>query len=525
MIKNRIVGTMAVLALLQGANSCSLDEEFEGNPRPDQLPQGEASALLSGVYNSLRDPIQGCVNVYALEEVSTDEVIMPTRGPDWDDNGKWRALYLHSWDPNNERVRETFTALNRAVYASTDILQFNPTVQQAAEARMLRAWAMFWELDLYNQVLYRDPGEKATKPARVRVGTEALTYIISEITAIRADLPDGPAGRANKDAARALLMKCYLNKGAYANRKSPTFDVADMNQVVRLADEIIATNRYSFTANYFDNFAPNNSAIGRENIFTQENTYGNAGPVRDYWKFVSHYNLIPVNGYNGPATTAETYDRYEAADKRRGVAYRDATASTTNSANPGNRINVGYLAGQQYSLRDDAVLKDRAGANLIFTKDINLFETGRDLEVKGIRPLKYPVDYASEEKGGNGAENDHVSFRLADVLLMKAEAIMRGGTATSTGPYGATALALVNYIRTHPSRGASALPSLSLDVLLDERGRELYNEQWRRQDLIRFGKFLLPRKDKPQSPDKCLLYPIPSTQVSVNPLLTQNPGY
>jgi hypothetical protein len=118
-----------------------------------------------------------------------------------------------------------------------------------------------------------------------------------------------------------------------------------------------------------------------------------------------------------------------------------------------------------------------------------------------------------------------VSFRLADVLLMKAEAILRGGTPTSAGAYGGTALAIVNSLRTHPSRGASALPSLTLDILLDERGRELYGESWRRQDLIRFGKFLLARKDKPLSDPSRLIYPIPQTQVDVNRNITQNPGY
>ena len=522
MTKNRIIRTAAILALLQVANSCQLNEDINGNLTEDQIPSGNPAALLQGVYNSLRDPIQGSVNVFALEEVTTDERIMPTRGPDWDDNGKWRALYLHNWDSNNEQVRNTFTALNGIIYASTDILRFGPNTQQQAEARFLRSWAMFWVLDLYDQVLYREPGESVTQPAKLRKGTEALNYIVSEILAVQKDLPDGPASKANKDAARALLMKCYLNKGAYANRKTPTFDAADMNLVIKLADEIISSNKYSFTPDYFDNFAPNNTAIGKENIFTQENTYGNGGDVRSYWKFVSHYNLFPVNGYNGPATTAEFYDKFEDTDKRRGEAY---PGNSPSAANPGKRINVGFLIGQQYSLKDDSPLKDRAGSPLIFTKDVNIFETGKDLEVKGIRPLKYPVDYASEDKGGNGAENDHVSFRLADVLLMKAEAILRGGTATSAGAYGSTPLALVNYIRTLPSRGASALPALTLDNLLDERGRELYNEQWRRQDLIRFGKFLLPRKDKPQTADKYLVFSIPQTQVDVNPNITQNPGY
>ncbi|OGX92063.1 RagB/SusD family nutrient uptake outer membrane protein [Hymenobacter coccineus] len=517
----KIGGAAAVLALLQMTSGCAINEKLEGQLTEDQIPKGDPSALLQGVYNSQRDPIQGCVSVFALEEVSTDARIMPTRGPDWDDNGKWRALYNHTWDAQNERVRDTYTQLNGIIYAATDLLRFSPNNQQQAEARFLRAWASYLVLDLYDQVLYREPGETLSMLARVRKGSEALTYIISEITAVQANLPDGPAGKANKDAARVLLMKCYLNKGVYANRATPTFAAADMNQVVTLADQIISSNKYAFTTNFFDNFAPNNTAIGKENIFTQENTFGNGGPTRDFWKFVSHYNMVPVNGYNGPATTAAFYSLFEAGDKRRGVAYQ----TSGGPANPDSRINVGFLVGQQYNLSTGAALTTRSGAPLAFTQDINLFETGADLEAKGIRPIKYPVDYVSEARGGNSSENDHVSFRLADVLLMKAEAIMRGGTATSAGTYGATALDIVNSLRTHPSRGASALASLSLSTLLDERGRELYGESWRRQDMIRFGTFLQARKDKPASDAKYLIYPIPQTQVDVNSNITQNPGY
>ncbi|SNC60974.1 SusD family protein [Hymenobacter gelipurpurascens] len=517
----KIVCTASVLALLQVASSCELNETLEGQLTQDQIPKGNPASLLQGVYNAQRDPIQGHVSVFALQEVSTDSRIMPTRGPDWDDNGKWRALYNHTWDPNNERVRDTFTQLEGIIYSSTDLLRFDPTPQQAAESRFLRAWATFLLLDLYDQVLYREPGENLAENAKVRKGTEALDFIVSEINAIQKDLPDGPAGKANKDAARVLLMKCYLNKGVYANRQAPTFAAADMNQVITLADQVINSGKYSFTPNYFDNFAPNNTAIGLENIFTQPNTFGNAGPTRDLWKFVSHYNMRPVDGYNGPAAPASLYDLFEATDKRRGQAY-DIPGGP---ANTGRRINVGFLIGQQYNLLTDAPLTTRSGAPLVFTKDINLFETGADLEAKGIRPIKYPVDYVSEAKGGNGCENDHVTFRLADVLLMKAEAILRGGTATSAGSYGSTALAIVNSLRTHPSRGASALPSLTLDILLDERGREFYSESWRRNDMIRFGKFLLARKDKPVSDPKYLIYPIPKSQADVNSNIVQNPGY
>lgn len=518
---SKIAYAAALLTLLQGAASCELDETLQGELTRDQIPKGDPTALLQGVYNAQRDPIQGHVSVFALQEVSTDSRIMPTRGPDWDDNGKWRALYNHTWDGNNERVRDTFNQLEGIIFASTDLLRFEPSVQQDAEARFVRAWATFLLLDMYDQVLYRDPGEPLNNLAKVRKGTEALDYIVSELNAIQANLPDAPVSRATKDAAKVLLMKCYLNKGVYANRQAPTFAAADMNQVIRLADELINSGKYSFTPNYFDNFAPNNGAIGRENIYTQENTFGNSGPVRDLWKFVSHYNMRPVDGYNGPAAPAELYDLFEATDRRRGQAYSVAGGPP----NPGRRTNVGFLVGQQYNLITDAPLTTRSGAPLAFTREINLFETGADLEAKGIRPIKYPVDYVSEDKGGNGAENDHVTFRLADVLLMKAEAMLRGGTPTSAGPYGGTALAIVNSLRTHPSRGASALPSLNLNVLLDERGRELYSESWRRQDMIRFGTFLRARKDKPVSDPKYLLYPIPQNQVDINSNITQNPGY
>lgn len=516
----KIFTAAAALVLLQATNSCSLKEDFSGSLASPANGGGanSASSLLTGVYNSVRGPFEGNVNAFALSEVTTDERIMPTRGPDWDDNGVWRALHQHTWDANHSQIQNTFNGLNGIVYGATDLLRYNPTPQQAAEARFLRAFAMFWELDFFDQVSYREPGESVLELAKVRKSADALNYIISEVTAIQNDLPVGPAGKANKDAARTLLMKCYLNKGAFASRAAPTFAAADMNSVIRLADEIIASNRYTFTANYFDSFAPNNTAIGSENIFTDENIGGTTGSdMSHHWYFVSHYNMKP-SGYNGPATTSDFYDKFEASDKRRGIAYN------TGLANPGRRINVGFLIGQQYDLTNDTPLQDRSGAPLAFIKEVKIIETGRNLEVTGIRCNKYPPDFVN---GDNyQANNDLVHFRLADVLLMKAEAIMRGGTGTSAGTYGNTALALVNSIRTHVSRGASAFTTITPEIMLDERGRELYNEQWRRQDLIRFGKFLQPFQEKSKvSAATYLIFPIPNQQLAVNTNLTQNPGY
>jgi hypothetical protein len=378
-------------------------------------------------------------------------------------------------------------------------------------------------LDGWGQVNYRDPGESVLNPSRVRSNADALNYIISELNAILPNLPDAPAKVANKNAARVLLMKCYLNKGVWASnasRLAPTFAAADMNQVITLADQIINSGTYSLTANYFDNFAPNNGSIGSENIWTAENVGGvEAGNLQSRWRSTMHYNQTP-GGWNGFATLSDFYNKFEATDKRRGVNYN----SQGRPANPGNRVNVGFLRGQQYNLANDQPLKDRTGAPLSFTDVVKAVEVGTNLEVTGIRAFKYPIDYINTD--GGSIDNDYVYFRLADVLLMKAEAILRGGTATSAGPYGNTPLAIVNYIRTHASRGATALASVTLDNLLDERGRELYLESWRRQDMIRFGKFLAPFQEKNYTSDnKYVLFPIPNRFLAVNPNLVQNPGY
>lgn len=507
-----------VSGILLWSGCTKLEEKLQGEATDSQVggSGGSADALLRGVYNSLRLPYQSNDQVFALSEMSTDELIAPTRGGDWDDNGVWRVLHSHQWDGDNIHIRDAFNNLGGVVYTATNILQFKPSTQQAAEARFLRAFAMFSVLDLFDQVPYRDPGEQVTQAARVRSGMDALNYIISEVNEVLPNLPDVATARnnitkANKDAARVLLMKCYLNKGVFSNRAAPTFDNADLAQVVTLADQIITSGRYTFSDNYFDNFSPRNGTLSKENIFTAENQGGvDAGGLNAIWHTVMHYNQNPP-GWNGWTTLSDFYGKFEAADVRRGAAYPTGTGGPPN---PGNRVNVGFLIGQQYNLTNDAALQDRTGAPLAFTPEVSSIETGANLEVTGIRVVKYCPDYVND---GNGkVDNDFVYYRYPDVLLMKAEAQLRQGNAGG-------ALLLVNQVRA--ARGASLMAAVNLDQLLDERGREFYWECSRRQDLIRFGKFLQSWQEKPNDDPKNLIFPIPSQQLAVNPNLKKNPGY
>ena len=488
--------------------SCTkLEEKFNGDLTPAQVGSSSSNndALLKGIYDAMRTPYQDQSRWWAAEEHTSDETIGPTRGGDWDDNGVWRVMHAHKWDGNHLFLRNTFEDLGGIVYSATDFLKFNPTAAQAAQARFLRAFANFSWVDGWDQVPYREEGSNILDLPKVRKGTEVIDYIIAEINSIMNDLPDGPANVANKDAAKVLLMKCYLNKGAIANRAAPTFDAADMQQVISLADQLINGGKYSLTPDYFDNFAPTNDVKGvKENIFTAENIGGSSsGPVRSRWFCTLHYNQKP-SSWNGFTTLSDFYNKFDANDKRRSETYAGVTDVSG--------IHPGFLIGQQYDQTGTA-LKDRGGNPLSFTPEVKAIETGKNLEVTGIRVVKYPIDYVS----GDNANNDYVYYRYADVLLMKAEALLRSGGSA------ATATALVNQVRARS--GAAALATVSLDQLIDERGREFYWEGQRRTDLIRFGKYLNPWQEKPTDDPKYLIFPIPNQQLAANPNLVQNPGY
>lgn len=511
-----MIGSVATSIL-----SCTkLKEEFKG-----ELEEGtsnvEPGGLLTTAYISLNTPYQQ-EQRWVMQEISTDAAMAPTRGGDWDDNGMHRAIHLHTWNADNAYMNNTFVSLGTAIYNASNVLRYKPNAQQAAEAKFIRALAMFDLLDLYGVVPIRE-GEALED---FRISPEvlqpqaAIDYMVKDLNEILASLPaSGAAYVANRNAARTLLMKIYLNKGAFINRQSPSFAAEDMNKVIALAKEITATGQYTVSAKgkYFDNFAPDNDVKSTENIFTLFNKNGErGGNVDRTWNTIAHYNMNP-GGWNGWCTLSDYYDKFSASDERRGIYYEYAADTTSNRKKAFKRQNVGFFAGQQYNWSTNKPLMARnpSSAPLSFTREVTIRTSGATLETAGIRPMKYAFDYAVSGQ----RNNDWVVFRYSDVLLMQAEAILRGGTGTAVD-----ALALVNSIRVN--RNVSALAALTLDNLLDERARELYWEGWRRQDLIRFGKFLLAWQEKAADPDpRTLVYPIPSQQIAVNPNLKQNPGY
>lgn len=532
-MKYRNIIMIATVSMFSISACTKLEEKLNSETVAGGTSGGtvNVTALLAGAYRSLEGPFMNQDQLWASAEQTTDEAVGPTRGGDWDDNGIWRVYHNHRWTSEHAFLTNTYRSLAQAQFAATTVLDNNPSPQQAAEAKFIRAFAMWHVLDGWDQVPFRSTslGDLTNTLPEVKKGTECADYLIAELNAAIPNLPSGAGlGIATKDAARALLMKIYLNKGVYANRAAPTFSAADMNQVITLADQILAGS-YNLGTNFFNNFAPNNTVIGTELVYTlrADNGLGVGGNGPMYQAFSGlHYNMNP-SGWNGFATLGDFYDKFDATDKRRGGP--GAVAGPPAPGQPGyypgltnvTGLWVGLLFGQQYN-QSGTPLLDRKNNPLSFTKAVALKETGNNLEVTGIRVMKYVPDLANQFPWNN----DLVVFRLADILLMKAEAILRGGTATTVAPYGGTALSIINYIRTHVTRGVTPLGAVTLDNVYDERGRELYWENWRRNDMVRFGKFLSPKALKPNvSGPERLIFPIPNEQLVINPNLTQNPGY
>ncbi|MCH7408118.1 RagB/SusD family nutrient uptake outer membrane protein [Belliella sp. DSM 111904] len=493
---------LPILAFSLITLSCTdLVEELKSD-----LPEDKARAflnenvnfdvLLETVYREFDSRyIQHAGSVWLLQEVSADAAIVPSRPSGWDNGGVYRELHTHSWTPENAYIIAVWNGLNRGIFNATNVLSFNPSDAVAAEARFLRAFFMYTILDLFNQVPFREPGDDLLLPSTVLTGGEAVEFIIDEV---KAALPllatTGPAYRATQNAARALLAKLYLNKAVYYQRSNPQFDAQDMQRVIAYADEITEKS-LDF---YWDSFVPDNNLNSNELIFTIEGR----GGVRSHSLWVWWHAIFPTEmilpnggGWNGFASTPEVYDLFEANDVRRYYEHPITVA---------RGYNAGFLTGQQFDPNGDAL------PGVVFTKEIPTL-VGATLW-NGYRPVKYIPDYANP----GAADNDVVLLRYADVLLMKAEALLRLGDTQQ-------ALQIVNLIRTE--RNASEFQSLDLDLLLDERARELYWEGHRRQDMIRFGKFLGSWTLKTSSSDQYLLFTIPPADVLANPNLDQTPGF
>ena len=486
-----------------------LDEQLGTNLVSDP---NNVEALINPPYASLRRTIEW-YDYWGLQEVSTDEVIVPARGTDWYDNGDWQKLHLQTWTPDHVRLKNVWEVLNQgvsrantAIYYIGKFPQTATTTQYINEAKFLKSYYMYLLCDLFGQVPFREADDVDFSVApQVLSRKDAADKIITELNAIMPSLKtkaDVGSSRATVGAAQALLAKVYMNYEVWTGVKKYT-------EAITACNSLISSPNYAVATDYWTMFQKDVTEHPEFILRIPMDDMVDMGSGSVWVNFTLHYSQVFGNvtsTWNGPSTTSTFYNTF---DKVNDARYQD------NRIKAECGFNQGFLVGQQYGL-DGTALKQRNGSPLIFVPEVNLQSSP---ENAGIRVVKFAPNSATTHQFSS--PNDVPVMRISDIYLLRAEAKLRTGDA-------AGALTDINYLRSKRSAAGKTLPALAsvtLDDILKERGYELYWEGLRRQDLIRFGKFGEVWQEKPATAATKAIYPIPTSAKDVNKNLTQNPGY
>jgi starch-binding outer membrane protein, SusD/RagB family len=443
---------------------------------------------------------------FKAQELTTDEAVIG-----WND-GSIKDYHNMNWTSGNEfiaamyyRIFYQITLCNEFVRETTDDKLaergFSGDANIKAfrvEARFLRALSYYHALDMFANppfVTEKDPLGAFLPKQTTRAAL--FTYVETELKEIEGLLAEPKAneyGRADKAAAWTLLAKLYLNAEVYTGTSKATECITYCNKVIAAG--------YALEPKY-ENLFKIGSETSKEMIFpirfdgTRSKTWGGM-------TFLVHAGVggtmkaadFGINGgWSGLRTTKGLVSLFNNASSKLDTFDTRAMFHTD---------------GQTLEIDDVGVFTN----GYAITKFKNVDVNGK----------------AGTDPAGDFPDTDFPMFRLADVHLMYAEAVLRGGA----GGTQAQALLYVNGLRTRAKSGVGNLATLTLNNILDERGRELYWECHRRTDLIRFKKFttadyLWPLKGGAKTgtgvAEKFNIFPLPAKDVIANPNLTQNAGY
>ncbi|HTK20464.1 MAG TPA: RagB/SusD family nutrient uptake outer membrane protein [Mucilaginibacter sp.] len=508
--KHLIIACIVILAGSIMPSCTKLDKKIysvepTGNfyQTPDQLKAGIAPA-----YAALQNLPDG--NVMQMNEITSDEIVVPTRGNDWYDGGQWQGLWLHKFKPD-VFVDGGWGDLNNGVGKVNFILNIlnglpsKPSNYDAivAELKVLRAYYLYQMMDMFGNIPvvtdYNTDPSKVVQVTRANVYAFLKSELTTNVPLLTTDVGKANYGKLTQYAGYMLLAKLYMNAQVYTG-------TADWADAITALNTVINSNKYALQSNYFDNFSTNNDISG-ENIFVVPFDKVNIGGMN--WEMQTlHYSHNLTYGltgqpWNGFCSTSDVYNKYDASDARRAQ----------------------FLVGQQYAADGVTPLMDpQANLPVILNPNVtSLSDASLPFRMAGARNIKYHPESGT----AGGQSNDGVIFRLADAYLMRAEALMRTGDA-------AGALVDVNKVRARAGITAWTSGDLTLGSLLDERSRELMWEGWRRQDLIRFqtatpGTHYFTGVRTPAKTDDgdthTFIFPIPAPELLSNPNLHQNPGY
>ena len=537
-MKKSINYTILLALIFMGAACHKLDVPITTQLTPDVFPQNPSQFIQASgpAYVALRGNFS--IDYWFIQSLSTDESIMPARGGNWYDNQNYRMMHYHDWTKDHGWTNANWTWLSKTIGAANQSISILGTTmpegasksQIFAELKMVRALAYFMMMDLYGNVPLDTVYGDFTSHANV-ARAQVFAFIENDVKAAMPYLSSVTGtttyGRATRYTAFALLAKMYLNAQYYTG-------TARYNECIVACDSVMASGKFSLEsrANYLNMFYPTNGPSNPEFIFAipydpaATSAYGLNGfmyharydvPRSETAKFGLKFTPSAPR-----STLPEFYANFSDANDIRNRQWLTGPQFLNDGVTPVTVTTTKKGYDQFYTGADGAAsysYQVNLTPNIALRQDAALFDCGND-EIAwnmGYRNIKFYPDASSTNRNQN---NDVPMFRYSDILLMKAEAILRGGAATN----GQTALSLVNQLRAVRTTSV-ALAAVTLDELYTERSREFAWECWHRNDMIRFGKYEGKWGFKTNADTYRRIFPIPTSAMVVNPALVQNPGY
>lgn len=542
--------------LLAALSMTSCLDEHPKDLLDEDAIYGSASDIyinaVASLYNYIgganeSEGIQGtCRGIYDYNTLTTDEAMIPIRGGDWYDGGLWNAMYQHRWTADDQSLYDTWKYIYKVIVLankSLDIISSKSGLLSAAqqqeyraEVRAIRAMFYYYAMDMFGRVplvLSTDEQRYSSLFQGQTDRSSVFHFVFQELQQVLPSLPDQHSnkegnyyGRITQPVVNFLLAKLALNAEiymyddwtqGYANRPKgsdihfsvPAAEASSHGGAKELNAwetciyycDKLAEEGYVLESDDAFNFSTHNET-SKENIFTipmDKNIYTN----QFHYLFRSyHYTHGGALGWGSENGTCATISTMKA--NHYGEADEDA------------RCKMNFVAGV-VKVDGHELLMDN-GKPLEYQP----FEVAQNLtnskfiKTAGARMAKYEVDRTSY-MDGKLQSNDIVLFRYADALLMKAEAKVRNGENGDEE---------LDRIR---ARVGMPYRKATLDNILEERLLELVWEGWRRQDLIRFGKFTgaydLRTPLQGESSGYTTVFPIPQKCIDLNSELVQNKGY
>lgn len=536
-MKNIIKMTLAAAVLGITASCTDLDVDVKSKYTEYPNDPVAIEGKMSDVYYSFRQALGN--NYNRVQTFSSDEATGVSFGTDYFDKGENIHPSIHNFMSGDDPANYWTDLASGITKCNKIIEEFKETPKVAAPARLMRAFYHFILMDSYGDVPVLDhlPADNEAVVRSPR--KEVAEFIEKEVKECLPDLSDkndaSTYGKPNKWMAEALLVKLYINWGVYTCGDVTKYDVATtknskLDECVKYCDDIIGSGLFNLNDPYRKKFM-----------------FDNGPQIKDFI-YAMPYDKVSAQGL--------LYGRYRAfrrIDDGDTQGYYGGKMGKSCAGICAMNPEFADLFCLEGDDRNDAVLKGKVfihdaitgeetdkpyiykGTQLELTKTITLQEGGLatlncgatpDGWRQGYRSIKFypnPNEYSAYNRYQS---NDVPIFRFADIILTKAEAIKRGATATN----GDTPQSLFNQIRSYVHA-----PLLdhdpSLQEILDERGREFFDENWRRNDMIRFGTFESEYGfHKHSNPDArfdktCHILPVPDDILKENTNWEQNPGY